>query len=93
MVEEISLDAYKKAYREVEKEEAQRGFVAHLLAYIVVNAGLVVCNIFFVPGYLWFFWPLIFWGLGLVGHYLGVRSIDRTLEKYEAIAEARARGA
>ncbi len=51
-----------------------RGFRVNVLAYIVVNAVLVFANLLLTPGVLWFQWPLIGWGIGLVGHYyFGVR--------------------
>ena len=37
MSKEITLEDYKRAYREMEKEEARRGFIAHLVIYILVN--------------------------------------------------------
>lgn len=93
MTEEMSLEDYKKAYREVRKEKEKRGFIGHFVVYIVVNIGLITCNLVYVPEHIWFFWPLIFWGLGLTYHYLGaVRFLERELEKDEALAEIRERG-
>ena len=34
MAQEISLERYKKAYREVREEEEKRGFLAHLVVYV-----------------------------------------------------------
>lgn len=52
--------------------EAQRGFVPHLLAYLLVNAALIV--IWFTVGHVGFFWPvipLVLWGVGLGMHAWG----------------------
>ena len=93
MAEEVSLEEYKKAYRGVRKEKEKRGFIIHLTVYVIVNIGLIVYNLVYVPEHIWFFWPLIFWGLGLTCHYLGaVRFLERELEKDEALAEIRAKG-
>lgn len=35
MMQEITLEDYKKAYREIKKEEAKRGFFVHLVVYIL----------------------------------------------------------
>ena len=41
---------------------------SHLSTYLLVNAGLITLNLLTSPRYLWFFFPLIFWGFGLVSH-------------------------
>lgn len=43
-------------------------FRSHLIAYVVVNAGLVVINLMTTPGEYWFQWPMFGWGLGLLAH-------------------------
>jgi hypothetical protein len=92
MAQEISLEEYKRAYREI-KEEAKRGFLAHLVAYVLVNAMLIAINFIYFPEGIWFFYPLIGWGIYISMHYLfGVRWLEKTLEEREAKAEYRARG-
>ncbi len=84
------LEEYKKAYREVVKEERRKGFVTHLAVYLWTNAMLAVINILYSPQYLWFFYPLFGWGIGLTMHYLfGVRWVERVLLDREAKAEYR----
>jgi hypothetical protein len=48
------------------------GFRIHALVYVLVNAGLVVLNLLTTPGHIWFVWPILGWGVGLLGHGLGV---------------------
>lgn len=92
MAEEITLEEYKKAYREMMREKAKRSFLTHLVVYILVNAMLIVINFIYSPEAIWFFYPLICWGIGISMHYLsGVRWIERTLKEREAKAEYRAR--
>jgi hypothetical protein len=43
------------------------GFRYHFLAYVIVNAILIVVNLMH-PEHLWFFWPLLGWGIGIVAH-------------------------
>jgi len=77
------LEEYKRAYREIRKEEEKRGFLIHLTVYLFVNA---------MPKKIWFFYPLFGWGIGVTMHYLfGVRWLDKILEEREAKAERRAR--
>lgn len=92
MTREITLEEYKKAYREIEKEDAESGFLVHLVIYILVNVMLIIINLLYSAEVLWFLYPLIGWGIGLVMHYLvGVRLIEKEIIKKEARAEYRAR--
>ena len=43
----------------------------HAMVYVFVNIMLFVIN-FLTPGPWWFYWPLIFWGIGLGAHALNV---------------------
>jgi hypothetical protein len=49
---------------------ARTGFYVHLAAYLAVNALLVCVNLLTTPGRLWFYWPLVGWGVGLLAHAL-----------------------
>lgn len=94
MAQEISLEEYKRAYREVVTEEERRGFAVHLVAYALVNAMLIAINSLYSPRAVWFFYPLIGWGIGVSMHYLfAVRWAERELKDREAKAEYRAREA
>ncbi len=69
------------------RAEAKLGFYIHLAVYIGVNAMLVFIW-FFTGGidvFPWFIFPLVFWGIGLVAHYLtvfaGTGYLDRMTER------------
>ena len=51
---------------------AKIGFYIHLTAYVVVNALLVAINLVTSTGYLWFKWPLLGWGVGILTHAIVV---------------------
>lgn len=92
MAGEISLEEYKKAYREMRAEDEKRGFSVHLVVYVLVNAMLIAINLIDNPEGIWFFYPLLGWGIGITAHYLrAVRWIESELNKKEAEAEYRAR--
>ncbi len=94
MAEEISLEEYKKAYREIVSEEEKRDFSVHLVVYVLVNAMLIAINFIDSPDDIWFFYPLIGWGIGLSMHYLfSVRWIQKELTEREAKGEYKAREA
>ncbi len=43
-------------------------FKIHLLSYLLVNSFLLILNLILTPEYLWFVWPLMGWGIGLIIH-------------------------
>lgn len=53
---------YKRAKARV---EALRGFYIHAMVYAVVNLGLFAINMLTSRDSLWFYWPLIGWGIAL----------------------------
>lgn len=62
-------DRYFKAKKRVEEI---KGFYGNLIAYVVVNFGLLILNLVTSPEVLWFFWPLFGWGLGVFFHGMKV---------------------
>ncbi len=42
----------------------------HLALYVADNELLVVINLAASPGYHWFWWPILGWGIGLALHAL-----------------------
>jgi hypothetical protein len=84
-------EAYQKAKRRV---EAKIGFYTHAGVYVGVNLLLIAINLLTSSHYIWFKWPLLGWGIGLLCHGLGVfgfsegsatkeRMIKREIEKYK----------
>jgi hypothetical protein len=49
---------------------ASTGFRIHLSAFLLVNAILLAVNLLLTPDRLWFYWPLIGWGIGVTAHGL-----------------------
>jgi len=62
-------EKYEKAKKRVEEI---KGFYSHLIAYVAVNIVLVIINLVTSRGVLWFYWPLLGWGIGLFFHAMGV---------------------
>lgn len=54
---------------------ALRGFYVHVAMYVAVNLGLLAVNLLSSPDRLWFYWPLLGWGIGLVAHALRVFTV------------------
>jgi len=70
-----------------ERAKARVELRIHLINYILINVILVVINLTLTPGYIWFIWPLLGWGIGIILHVLnvfhqGIFSIkERMIEK------------
>jgi hypothetical protein len=88
-----TVEDFKQAWKELEVEEAKRGFLAHLAAYIIVNVFLIIVNLLTSPTALWFYWVLIGWGIGLAFHYVFSRErfVVSEWEKKAGSVEIRAR--
>jgi hypothetical protein len=76
---------YNKAKKNV---EIKISFFIHLVIYILVNGLLIIINLKTKPDILWFKWPLIGWGIGLIMHgivafvSLGLSNVkERMIEK------------
>jgi hypothetical protein len=63
------IDKQSPEYKEAkEKVEEEKGFYMHLGTYVIVNLFFVALNMLTSPNHLWFFWPMLGWGIGLAFH-------------------------
>lgn len=73
------MEQYKsdyERYQEAKKRvEEIKGFYGHLISYIVVNCFFLFINLYYTPEHIWFFWPLLGWGVGIFFHGLGAFKI------------------
>ena len=93
------VDGLDKDYhRDGGRVRALRGFYAHALVYVVVNAALLAINLIAAPGTLWVFWVAGFWGIGLFFHALDAYTVrlpdlERAQRATDEVAERRRRRA
>jgi hypothetical protein len=67
-------------YRNAKKRvEALKEFYVHLTVYVLVNLLLFTINMLTSPHSLWFFWPLLGWGIAVVLHALRVFGLGHRL--------------
>jgi hypothetical protein len=64
-----NIENYKKAAKKVQDI---KGFYSHLFWYIVINVMLLFLNLKYSPEHLWFFYTTLGWGIGVIGHAVGV---------------------
>ncbi|NMH29239.1 Pr2TM family membrane protein [Flavobacterium sp. SE-s28] len=69
IIENNQSERYLMAQKRVED---LKSFYGNLGSYLVMNTGLAVLNFMTSPQYLWFFWPLAGWGLGVLFHAIKV---------------------
>lgn len=92
MAEDEELELRRMAAR---RADAKLGFRAHLIAYLIVNAGLVAINLTTTPDHLWFGWAMAGWGVGLAAHgaaAYGWAAADRERMIEKEMARLRAEG-
>ena len=75
----------------IRRADMKLAFRSHMMAYVVVNAGLVAIYVMTSFGdYFWPIWPMLGWGIGLGTHAVSVytngenvrdRLIEDELEK------------
>lgn len=71
-------EKYRKAKERVEEI---KGFYIHLFFYLLINCVLLAINLILVPNHLWFYWPLMGWGIGIAAHGLAVFGLGGFLGK------------
>lgn len=59
-----------KYVRAVERVEKLKEFYQNLASYVIVIPFLIFINIYFSPGFHWFWFPAIGWGIGIIFHWL-----------------------
>jgi len=69
-------EEYKRYERARERVKEIKDFYSHLVTYICVMAFLVFINFKYTPEHLWFYWPMLGWGIGLLFH--GLKAYDIT---------------
>ncbi len=87
-----SKDEIRQAKKKVKKKKE---FYQHLMTYVTVNFALLALNLLTSPTALWFYFPMLGWGIGLMFHYVDVFGIpgfgmlDKNWEEQELEAELR----
>ncbi|MBB4806907.1 hypothetical protein HNP38_002203 [Chryseobacterium defluvii] len=79
------METYNKettAYRKASKRVKElKGFYGNLTSYCLVIPFLLVLNLITSADHLWFYWPMLGWGIGLAVHALNVFGIGKEWEE------------
>jgi hypothetical protein len=79
----IDNSEFEKYQRAKNKVKEIKDFYSHLITYVFVISFLVFINLKFSPGHLWFFWPMMGWGIGLFFHGLKVFDVTFMSKDWE----------
>lgn len=66
---QLELENYQKAKKRVKE---LKGFYTHLASFVLVISFLAFINLRFSPKHIWFYWPIIGWGIGLLFHGIAI---------------------
>ncbi len=70
-----------KAYERAQKRVKEiKGFYANLISYCIVIPFLILLNLLTNPKHIWFYFPMLGWGIGLAAHGMSVFAIGKNWE-------------
>lgn len=67
-MENYNKEEYEKYQRARKQVEDIKGFYGNLISYVLVNLFLMFINLKYSPDHIWFFWPMLGWGVGVLFH-------------------------
>ncbi len=70
--------AYERAVKRVKE---LKGFYGNLISYCIVIPFLVIINLLISPERIWFYWPMLGWGIGILAHGMNTFAIGRNWEE------------
>lgn len=70
--------AYERASKRVKE---LKGFYGNLTSYCLIIPFLIVLNLITSKEYLWFFWPMLGWGIGIAAHGINTFGIGKSWEE------------
>lgn len=70
--------AYERAHKRVKE---LKSFYGNLISYCIIIPFLIILNLITSPRNLWFYWPMLGWGIGLLAHGASVFAIGKGWEE------------
>lgn len=70
--------AYERAVKRVKE---LKSFYGNLISYCIVIPFLIIINVLVSPKHLWFYWPMLGWGIGILAHGMNTFAIGRNWEE------------
>lgn len=66
------FERYQKAQKKVKEI---KGFYGNLISYVLVMSVLIFINLRYSPKHLWFFYPMLGWGIGVFFQAMSVYNL------------------
>ena len=70
--------AYERAVKRVKE---LKGFYGNLISYCIIIPFLAIINLLTSPREIWFYWPMLGWGIGVAAHGMNVFAIGKNWEE------------
>ncbi|MET3536915.1 2TM domain-containing protein [Chryseobacterium limigenitum] len=78
----IKVDDSDKAYERAKKRVKEiKSFYGNLISYCIIIPFLIIVNLITNPKHIWFYFPMLGWGIGLAAHGMSVFAIGKGWEE------------
>lgn len=78
----IKSEDKDKAYERAQKRVKEiKGFYGNLISYCIVIPVLIIVNLTTTPDDIWFYFPMLGWGIGIAAHGMNVFAIGKKWEE------------
>ncbi len=74
---EMNFEVEKKYLKAKKRVKDIKAFYTHLCVYLLTMPIIITVNLMFVPGFHWFWFSLLGWGMGVFFHWLGVFGFNK----------------
>lgn len=78
----IKFEDKDKAYERAQKRVKEiKGFYGNFISYCIVIPVLIIINLTTSPDDIWFYFPMLGWGIGIAAHGMNVFAIGKNWEE------------
>ncbi|SDQ43042.1 Histidine kinase [Chryseobacterium soldanellicola] len=78
----IKIDDKDKSYERAKKRVKEiKSFYVNLISYCIIIPFLIIVNLITSPQNIWFYFPMLGWGIGVVAHGMSVFAIGKSWEE------------
>jgi len=78
----IKPEDKNKAYERAQKRVKEiKGFYGNLISYCIVIPVLIIINLTTSPDDIWFYFPMLGWGIGIAAHGMNVFAVGKNWEE------------
>jgi sensor histidine kinase YesM len=78
----VKIEDKDKAYERAQKRMKEiKSFYGNLISYCIVIPFLIIVNLMTSPDDIWFYWPMLGWGIGLAAHGMSIFAIGKRWEE------------